>query len=631
MGGLTTILMILWVAVPTPSVLLTNMVSGGSSELPVDLRSPPSGYPRRIAFGWDPSGAVDKQSPQIVRENQQAAARLKGSQTPGPIALGQAETRPQAESPASRTCGKPPCQQGANRIGPGKQASDVLPVGAGTLYDYDPGPPYTAASGAASTTPPQAGDGRTAVGSSHSEMCNRDAYGAPAMNTAQVDGPIRLGPVSTTFTTTLTLATTTTTTTTTMGAQYSTTGAPRCNDVELERHTNSNSNLLLDFKSWFCSHTTDNHFCRGNPMRKFFGQLGLEAQPDATLDGQAYTLENPLQGSKWPMVWPTLGTQDCNTGPWGCILYATTTAVVTLVTVSICMCKPTNQPEQKPEYNTTGTQTAGILWVSFTPPLEDPRQPGWVRCMARYLELLMEVARGHLTALEVSWTREAALEMMERSKLTDHLSDLVQFEMDQNEWDRHCPDCRMLALFEDARQICLHCCPQEWMATASAWYPAKSLGWALDHFSCGLISLAKLIALPMNRQVALYQLYLAHHWQSSIERRINACSIDGTGCSDSHTCCLPTQARHKELESNADLPGTVDFHNSQQTHHAEPATGFHGTAGSNTIHPIRTCQTKHCHILCRNEGDGNPEHAEQSMRGQPNDSQCYGTLPFMDN
>ena len=119
--------------------------------------------------------------------------------------------------------------------------------------------------------------------------------------------------------------------------------------------------------------------------------------------------------------------------------------------------------------------------------------------MARYLELLIEVARGHLTALEVSWTREAALEMMERSKLTDHLSDLVQFEMDQNEWDRHCPDCRMLALFEDARQICLHCCPQEWMATASAWCPAKSLGWALDHFSCGLISLAKLIALPMSR------------------------------------------------------------------------------------------------------------------------------------
>ena len=171
MGGLTTILMILWVAVPTPSVLLTNMVSGGSSELPVDPRSPPSGYPRRIAFGWDPSGAVDKQQPQIVRENQQAAARLKGSQTPGSIALGQAETRPQAESPASRACGKPPCQQGANRIGPGKQASDVLPVGAGTLYDYDPGPPHTAASGAASTTPPQAGDGRTAVGSSHSEIC----------------------------------------------------------------------------------------------------------------------------------------------------------------------------------------------------------------------------------------------------------------------------------------------------------------------------------------------------------------------------------------------------------------------------------------------------------------------------
>ena len=43
----------------------------------------------------------------------------------------------------------------------------------------------------------------------------------------------------------------------------------------------------------------------------------------------------------------------------------------------------------------------------------------------------------YLSALEVSWTREAALEMMERSKLTDHLSDLVQFEMDQNEWDRH--------------------------------------------------------------------------------------------------------------------------------------------------------------------------------------------------
>ena len=191
-GGLMAILTMLWVAAPIASVLLTNMVSGGSSELPVDLRSPPSGYPRRIAFGWDPSGAVDKQQPQIVRENQQAAARLKGSQTPGSIALGQAETRPQAESPASRACGKPPCQQGANRIGPGKQASDVLPVGAGTLYDYDPGPPHTAASGAASTTPPQAGDGRTAVGSSHSDMCNRDAYGAPAMNTAQVDGhPVR--------------------------------------------------------------------------------------------------------------------------------------------------------------------------------------------------------------------------------------------------------------------------------------------------------------------------------------------------------------------------------------------------------------------------------------------------------
>ena len=140
MSGLTPILMILWVAVPTPSVLLTNMVSGGSSELPVDSRSPPSGCPRRLAVGWDPTGAADKQSPQIVRENQQAAARLKGSQTPGSIALGQAETRPQAESPASRACGKPPCQQGANRIGPGKQASDVLPVGAGTLHDYDPGP-----------------------------------------------------------------------------------------------------------------------------------------------------------------------------------------------------------------------------------------------------------------------------------------------------------------------------------------------------------------------------------------------------------------------------------------------------------------------------------------------------------
>ena len=175
------------------------------------------------------------------------------------------------------------------------------------------------------------------------------------MNTAQVDGPIRLGPVSTLFTTTLTLATTTTTTTTTMGAQCSTTGAPRCNEMELEQHTNSNSNLLLDFKSLFCSHTTENHFCRGDPMRNFFGQLDIQAQPETTWDSQANTLENPLQGSRWPMVWPTLGAQDCNAGPWGCMLYAATTAVVTLVIVGICKCKPTTQP--KPGHTTTGTQT----------------------------------------------------------------------------------------------------------------------------------------------------------------------------------------------------------------------------------------------------------------------------------
>ena len=126
------ILMILWVAVPIASVLLTNMVSGGSSELPIDPRSPRTGYPSSPAAGWDPTGtALAEQFPEIVRENLQAAAQLKGSQMPGSLAVGQAETRPQAESPASRAWGKTPRQQGAARSGPGKQVSDVLPVGAG--------------------------------------------------------------------------------------------------------------------------------------------------------------------------------------------------------------------------------------------------------------------------------------------------------------------------------------------------------------------------------------------------------------------------------------------------------------------------------------------------------------------
>ena len=131
------ILMILWVAAPLTAVLLTNMVSGGSSELPVDLRSPRTGYPSSPAAGWDPTGtALAKQFPEIVRENLQAAAQLKGSQMPGSLAVGQAETRPQAESPASRACGKTPCQQGAVSGGPGKQVTDVLSVGAGMLVDY---------------------------------------------------------------------------------------------------------------------------------------------------------------------------------------------------------------------------------------------------------------------------------------------------------------------------------------------------------------------------------------------------------------------------------------------------------------------------------------------------------------